>query len=287
MRKLLHWGGSALAVLGVLFVALRIRQYGEQFDPAALGVGQWLGIAGLALLYGGANGFLAFAWWRLLARGGINATLRWVLHAYGLSQLAKYLPGNVFHIAGRQALGMAAGWPARPLATAIFLELVLLAVAGALFSALLLPVLLPSAGWFAGALLWGLAVSIGILAVRRLLGRQASQAIVSLLVFLLVSSAIFVVLTTFVSPASTILPSAWPVIAGAFVIAWLVGLVTPGAPAGVGVRELVLLVLLKPWVAEADLLLAVILGRLVTVLGDLLFFLAALAMRGADSRKCE
>jgi len=45
----------------------------------------------------------------------------------------------------------------------------------------------------------------------------------------------------------------------------------PGAPAGVGVRELVLLFLLKNVVAEAELLLAVVLGRLVTVMGDLLF----------------
>ncbi len=60
---------------------------------------------------------------------------------------------------------------------------------------------------------------------------------------------------------------------GAFVISWLVGLITPGAPAGVGVRELVLLFLLKGVVAEVDLLLAVALGRVITVIGDFLFFL--------------
>ena len=38
-------------------------------------------------------------------------------------------------------------------------------------------------------------------------------------------------------------------------------------------RELVLLFLLKDLVAEADLLLAVLLGRLITVSGDLLYFI--------------
>jgi glycosyltransferase 2 family protein len=38
------------------------------------------------------------------------------------------------------------------------------------------------------------------------------------------------------------------------------------------VRELVLLFLLKGLVSEADLLLAVMLGRVVTVAGDLAFF---------------
>ena len=40
-----------------------------------------------------------------------------------------------------------------------------------------------------------------------------------------------------------------------------------------GVREFVLLFLLKGMISESDLLLAVVLGRFVTVLGDLLFFL--------------
>src|SRR3546814_4947296 len=33
------------------------------------------------------------------------------------------------------------------------------------------------------------------------------------------------------------IPTIWPQLAGAFVISWLIGLVTPGAPAGVGLRS--------------------------------------------------
>jgi uncharacterized membrane protein YbhN (UPF0104 family) len=65
---------------------------------------------------------------------------------------------------------------------------------------------------------------------------------------------------------------------GAFVIAWLAGLVTPVAPAGIGVREFVLLFLLKGLVLESDLLVTVLLSRVVTVAGDVLFFLAALCL---------
>jgi uncharacterized membrane protein YbhN (UPF0104 family) len=72
-------------------------------------------------------------------------------------------------------------------------------------------------------------------------------------------------------------------ICGAFVITWLAGSVTPGAPAGIGVRELVLLFLLKGLVLESDLLLAVLLSRVVTVAGDVLFFLAALCFLSRES----
>jgi uncharacterized membrane protein YbhN (UPF0104 family) len=60
---------------------------------------------------------------------------------------------------------------------------------------------------------------------------------------------------------------------GAFVVAWIVGLVAPGAPAGVGVRELVLIVLLKGLVLEVELLMAVLLSTVVTVVSDRLFSL--------------
>ena len=46
---------------------------------------------------------------------------------------------------------------------------------------------------------------------------------------------------------------AWSSVPGAAIAAWLVGLVTPGAPAGLGVREAVMLLILGVWVPQADL----------------------------------
>lgn len=48
-----------------------------------------------------------------------------------------------------------------------------------------------------------------------------------------------------------------------------------GAPAGLGVREAVLLVLLGTTAHQETLLLAVLLSRIITVFGDLLFFAIA------------
>jgi uncharacterized membrane protein YbhN (UPF0104 family) len=96
--------------------------------------------------------------------------------------------------------------------------------------------------------------------------------------FLVVSGTVFIITLAIVVPRANVLP-ALPALYGAYVLAWLAGLVTPGAPAGVGVREIVLLFLLGGKIADADLLLAVVLGRGVTVLGDLLFFIAALLLK--------
>jgi uncharacterized membrane protein YbhN (UPF0104 family) len=84
--------------------------------------------------------------------------------------------------------------------------------------------------------------------------------------------------------STTISGVKWLAVCGAYVVAWLIGLITPGAPAGVGVRELVLLFLLKDTITEAELVLVVLLGRTVTVTGDLLAFVFATLM-SSDSHE--
>jgi hypothetical protein len=64
-------------------------------------------------------------------------------------------------------------------------------------------------------------------------------------------------------------------------VAWLAGLLTPGAPAGVGVREIMLLFLLGTVVGRADLLLAAVLSRVITVTGDGGFFVWA-SLKGRE-----
>ena len=92
--------------------------------------------------------------------------------------------------------------------------------------------------------------------------------------FLALSGCVFIGILWVVVPAATSLP-AFSALCGAYVLAWLAGFITPGTPAGVGVREIVLLFLLRGQIEQADLLLAIVLGRVVTVIGDLLYFIMA------------
>lgn len=69
-----------------------------------------------------------------------------------------------------------------------------------------------------------------------------------------------------------------PRICSAYVIAWLAGAITPGAPAGIGIREVVMFALLQPVVGESDLLVAIVLNRAITAGGDTLFYFFALAL---------
>jgi len=274
LKRALHWAGTALALLGIAFVALRMRDYGAELDFSRFDTARWLVVVGLALLYGLANLMLALAWWNILEQFGANVSRRWAIKTYGISQLAKYVPGNIFHLAGRQALGMAADLPARALAKSALWELGLLAVAGALFGILAVPLVWQELPVFVSVGAFG-AMSVGVVIVlRQLLSPSVGAALIWQIIFLAVSGMVFMGVLALVTP-SLVTFSAFSALCGAYVIAWLAGLVTPGAPAGVGVRELVLLFLLGGQIPPADLLLAVVLGRMVTVAGDFFYFLIA------------
>lgn len=275
LRRALHWSGSGLALMGVVFVAFRLQSYWLDLDLSRVTSLTWGLIAAFALVYGSANLLLALAWWHLLRHLGASATRIGSIRIYGMSQLAKYVPGNIFHLAGRQALGMATGITAGVLAKSTIWELGSIAVAGSLFSWLILPLLSP--GFPDAACVFLLLGSTAVIAalLRRMAGRQPAWSFIWQILFLSVSGAVFVALLELIADGKGLAVQHWLTIGGAYIAAWLVGFVTPGAPAGVGIREMILLLLLKGIVAEENLLMAVLLGRLVTVVGDLLFFVAA------------
>ena len=81
------------------------------------------------------------------------------------------------------------------------------------------------------------------------------------------------------------LVDALPGIVGAYIIAWLLGAITPGAPAGIGVREVVMFALLQSVVGQTELLISIVLSRVITAGGDILFYIGALWMQEhRDSR---
>ncbi|WP_292442281.1 hypothetical protein [Mesorhizobium sp.] len=234
-----------------------------------MGAGGYVAIAALAGLYGASNLLLAFGWQRLLHHLGASVSRSWAIHAYAISQLAKYVPGNIFQFAGRQAIGVAAGIGNAPLAKSTAYELAFLIIGGVLFSPLVLPLIVANApnwlGWISFVV-----VLASALWLATIVGADFGVAAVFYVAFLALSGLVFA--AAFGLAGGSVDFGSHPAIAGAYALAWLVGLVTPGAPAGIGVREAVLLFLLGGLSSGPVILLAVVIGRAITVLGDLLFF---------------
>lgn len=272
LRRLANWSGTIIASLAVIYVAYMFKEYSNQMDFSRFSGYQWITFGFLAMIYGAANFFLTFSWKSILGYLSAPISLETAVRVFGISQLAKYLPGNIFHLAGRQALGMAHGIPALVLVKSAVWELVLIALVGSLFGILILPVFFTEINLYISLGGFLLVLTLAGWGLLQLFGKNILHAYISYLVFLSISGVIFASLLAIVSNGYE---SHYHYVIAAFVIAWLAGLITPGAPAGIGVRELVLLFLLKGVIAEPDILIAVILGRLVSVLGDLIFYIAA------------
>lgn len=279
LRKAFNYTGSIIALLSVLFVAHRIHVYWAQIPDDTFTLKLLALLMLLAGIYGAANTLLASAW-RILMKSLEQAISgRTATRIYGLTQLAKYVPGNIFQFAGRQLLAMSYGFSGKAIAKSAFLELLLLVLTGAGFTLWMSPLLYP-----AFSVVYGLSIFI-IMAALIAWGLKwrghagLIMVIARYFLFLFISGAVFLcVLYSIVDSWTPTLVQLLPLI-GAYVIAWLAGLITPGSPAGVGIREFLLILLLKPFFAEIDIVIAVILSRMTTVVGDFLFYLYSLSLR--------
>jgi hypothetical protein len=199
---------------------------------------------------------------------------------YGISQLAKYLPGNIFHLAGRQAIGVAEGLPFRPLAATVFWEIVTISVTAVPFAIVALPLLLPDLQALPAIIAFMVVITMLAMMAHHVFGRHIAKAVGWYALFLTVSGLVFYVgLVVVLSDMQPVFASLPLVVCGAYVVAWLAGLLTLGAPAGIGIREVVLYALLQGVITKSDLLAAIFLGRLVTATGDIAFFLFAIGLK--------
>jgi hypothetical protein len=255
-----------------VFVASRVVSYAGQLELGELAWTDWVGLAACAAIYGTANTLLAEAWRLILSYLGASIDRSAAVKTYGTSQIAKYVPGNVFHFASRQLLGLSRSIAGAALAKSVVFELATISAAALWLGILALPFLFPFLPRWSGAVAFAGAFPIIFVIVRGRFGSAMIKSVLYYALFLATAGALFIAIAAIVAPVAALHPGLIPGLIAAYVVAWLAGLLTPGAPAGVGVREFVLLFLLGEHIGEATLLLAVLLHRLITLVGDLGFF---------------
>ena len=144
LKRCLHWCGSLLALIGIFFVYLKMRNYIADIEFGEIQLKRWLALFGLAVVYAMSSVMLAFAWCNILQKLGVDSSRRWAVVVYGISQIAKYAPGNIWHLASRQSLGMSAGISGWTLGKTVIWEMGLVSAAGCICSVLALPLFVDS-----------------------------------------------------------------------------------------------------------------------------------------------
>lgn len=275
-KRTLHAVGSLVATLGICFVGVKLWDQFQTQGMKHLEPWMILILVLLSIAYMASCAIHPLAWRQILRQLGFEATKRWSIKTYGRTQLAKYLPGNVFHIAGRQVMGMAAGIPSAIVAKSIGVEMTMFLITGGTFGVMLIDILLPEHLRIIGMISWLMATALSYATCRKLIGEPAGKAFALQIAFHLFSCSTFSIVYLMNGGSQSDLY----LVAPAYVIAWLVGTLTPGAPAGVGIRELVLIFILGAKMEQSLLISTVAMGRLVTVSADVMLFFVASVIPG-------
>lgn len=255
-----------------------------------LGTRSWLTFLVVVLIYLTAYIPMTLAWvW--LSRGvGAHASARSLAQILLVSQIGKYIPGNFAHFLGRAFLAKRVGVPLNMSGQAIFLELAGVLVAGGLLAGTALgfgivdgfgeqnrPVLLLSgiSGFMAvtGAV-WVISARVGN--PSKLISSLAAATLLYVGMFGLLAVCNVILVAELGASTSTEVAVD---VAAAFMISWLIGFVTPGSPAGLGLRELTFVGLLVGTIPQQILVLSASAFRMATFVGDVVAWLVGIAIR--------
>ena len=242
-------------------------------------------------------------WIVLLKDYPVRVPRRSLFQVYLMAQFAKYIPGNVGHHIGRVVMAKNLGIPVSTTIATMMLEVILGVATAAMLAAVglagcdtelfhgfaakyLWALLIPGAAllvfgtMFAIALInrtcSGLLKRIGLERIPR---PGASTLVLAATLFMIIFLLLGFVLKMQAAGLFGVGKASIITITCLFAASWLAGYVVPGAPAGLGVREAVMLALFTPlFGAPVTIGLGVTL-RFSTLLGDALAFLLGLCIR--------
>ncbi len=266
----------------LFFIASALRQNWQEVQNLRLRESgwSWLGLGfGVTLL---AHIWTGWVWNWILRELGQATSGRWAVQVYLTTNIAKYLPGNVWHLYGRVMAAKQAGVSASAATLSVLLEPLLMAAAALVIALTNARQSWPIQLFFLLLVLAAIhprALNPLLKLARHIKGQAPDQASDPLQVrryplLPLLGELVFVGLRSlgFLLTAWALAPfgiEQVPSLVSAFSLAWVMGLVIPGAPGGIGVFEATALALLTPQFPTSLVLGGIALYRAISLLAEL------------------
>ncbi|MFA6136900.1 MAG: lysylphosphatidylglycerol synthase domain-containing protein [Sulfurimonas sp.] len=287
---LFKWVGRVLVALSFIFIFFLLWQV-DWSEIAKYAKLSWIFTFAIATaIYIYAIYLLSYNWNAIVQKIADKTFSKDVMYVYLETVVYKYIPGNIFHFAGRHKLEKSLSISRKTIIYANSMEILL-----QLFSAVLLSLfmyifidekLLTSYKEYLQIFI-SLSIALFFFAVLSFYKKHGlkveiknralflAKILINYILFLVLSGAILALILNLFYDASKIYELLFIVI---FIntVAWLVGYITPGSPGGIGVRETIILMPLLSLNLDKDVvLLSVILQRVVMIFSELLLYLFA------------
>jgi Predicted integral membrane protein len=260
---------------------------------------QLLGVLVAASLYTLIVPVTGWAWKQLLAKQGEQWPMRRLARVLGVAQIAKYIPGNIAQHASRAVLSVRSGMSVRALVATVAQETILTVAASVLVGVMALAMSAQGLQHVSDEYrVWlfvlgaGLGIAVLVLSsielnpehlrdhpkwwlrlVARLGGLPGPRVALVVLAayainYLVIGVGLWVLARAMGLPDTV----DYSLVTAVFALSWVLGYLAPGAPAGLGAREGIMLLLLNGSAPGQAVVLFVLMARVVTMLGDALCF---------------
>jgi hypothetical protein len=279
LKFLAFTAGTIVLLVCLGFVAANIALNWQTIRTTEITSFSWLTVG--FLLYLISHLSTGLAWPMAMRQIGTPIAIKDALQVGLVTQVGKYFPGNVAHYVGRGALATQFGVSIKSsgISTAIELGSAIVAMAAVAGAGLLInPKLLDMAERLPTPILvvafLVTAVIIGGSIWLILNGAKPGQ-LAAPIACLAISGALSGLSLYAVGHAFGFTNLTISTAVTTFAVAWVLGLIVPGSPAGLGVREAALLAMLSPIIGSAGAIIISITHRIVTSMADMLVALAA------------
>ena len=286
VKGLLRW-----LILGftLFFIASNIHQNWRALEQVDITSFVWLMFI-ISLFFNLlAHVFSAWVWTWILKLFSTRLKGLKAIYIYLITNIAKYLPGNVWHFVGRVKAVQDLGDKLSTATVTVILEPLMMAIAALLITVISASFGILSLDFSPFILLLKLAIISGFLIginpaiinpiLNKLAQKKGSKQATQLtkypllplggeLVFLFLrGSAFLVLLNAFLTLKLSLIPQ----ILTAFSFAWLLGLIVPGAPGGLGIFEATAIATLDPSIFPREIVLIVVaLFRISSILAEVI-----------------
>ncbi|MFE4105084.1 UPF0104 family protein [Almyronema epifaneia] len=269
-------------VLGgtLLFIGKTLLEHWSEVIAIRLSGADWACLATALGLTLAAHIWSGWVWSWIVQTCGCRVGGIWATQTYLKTNIAKYLPGNVWHFYGRVRAVQSVGASLGTAVISVLLEPLLMAAAALMWALFGSRQILLQLGLL-GLVLVGIHPRL-LNPLLRWLGRAQTEAPEPLQAQLshypwqaLLGELGFVALRGlgFVGVVLALQPLTWSQLLelmSGFSWAWLLGLMIPGAPGGVGVFEATAIALLSDTLSAAVILSSVVLYRVVSILAEVM-----------------
>ena len=289
LKKIATTLGKFLGILGLIFVFYKLSQ---DYTFASF-ISNFYAIAPLLPLLTLLNILsilIGIFVWHMLLQHYTQKPFSFLLSYYyfAKTEIAKYLPGNVFHLIGRQAIAHKIDISQKEMAKISFLFTLNLLI-GTVFATTLLVFFAQNTPLYIilSLCLWTL-MTLGIIYIffKKFSLIEKIQLSLYHTLSIILQGLMLGIIVIYQMDAYTF--GLFFQIMSIYIISWLIGFVTPGASGGLGVREgtfIAIASFLHLSVDEHIIIFSVLLVRLLNILVDVLLFISTLFLNNKFSKE--